>query len=107
MRSGGVGAQPMAATVDFVGPAGLDQGKEAGVRHPQWREDVLLCIHVERLTAERLHHVAEEDKVDVGVAEDLAGCRLQRCGQSTMQAFVRIGRGEPPRILHVDVGSFS
>jgi hypothetical protein len=48
---------------------------------------VLLNVNVVWLAGDFLDQRAEQNVVDVGVAETLTGTRLQRRGERTMNAF--------------------
>ena len=72
------------------------RGKIAGVVHAKRRKDVLLNVFVFCLAGEFFDQRAEQDVVDVGVAENLTGTRLQRRGERTMNAFGFIGGVQPP-----------
>ena len=63
------------------------RGQIAGVVHAQWREDVLLDVVVFCFAGELFDQRAEQDVVDVGIAEFLTGGRLQRHGERTTNAF--------------------
>ena len=60
---------------DLVRAAGFVDRKIARLSHAERFEDVLLRVDIERLAGERFDDVAEEDEVDVGVAEDGFGER--------------------------------
>ena len=50
---------------------------------------------------------AQQDVVDVGVAENLAGSRLQRHGERAVNAFGFVGSVQAPRVCEVDVYRFA
>src|ERR1700730_2357934 len=81
--------------------------KIAGVVHAKRREDVLLNVFVFCLAGEFFDQRAEQDVVDVGVAENLTGTRLQRRGERTMNAFCFVSSVQSPRIPEVYVYRFA
>ena len=55
------------------------------------------------LAGEFFDQRAEEDEVDVGVAEVGAGGGLQGCGEGAADAFGLVGGGEAPGVFEGDV----
>jgi hypothetical protein len=66
----------------------LSFGPEGRVVHAQRREDVLLREDVERLAGDAADDFAEEDVVDVGVAEDAPGRFCGTSASARPDAFV-------------------
>src|SRR5271163_3992858 len=81
--------------------------KVAGFFHAKWREDILLNVNVFGLAGEFFDQRAKQDVVDVGIAENLTGTRLQRRGERTMDAFCFVGSGQAPRIPETYVYPFA
>ena len=81
-----------------VGATCLGWRKVAGFVHAKRRKDILLNVNVFGFAGEFFDQRAEQDVVDVGVAENLTGTRLQRRGERTMDAFCFVGSGQAPRI---------
>ena len=77
--------------------------KVAGVFHAKRRKYVPLNVNVFCLAGDFLDQRAKQNEIDVGVAENLTGTRLQRRGERTMNAFCFIGSVQSPRIFEVDV----
>src|ERR1700722_13152013 len=80
--------------------------KVMGVFHAKRRKDIPLNVNVFCLAGEFLDQRAKQNVVDVRVAENLTGTRLQRRGERTMNAFGFSGSVQSPRILEVDVYPF-
>ena len=64
---------------------------------------MFLNVDVLSLASDSLDQRAEQDEVDVGVAENLTGTLLQRRRERTVNAFVFIGSVESPRVFQFDV----
>ena len=61
------------------------------VFHAKRRKNVLLNVNVLWLACDFFDQRAQQNEVDVGVAEDFTGTRLQRRGERTMNAFGFVG----------------
>lgn len=81
--------------------------KIAGVCHAKRSKHIALNIVVFGLAAEFLQQRTQQNEVDVGVAENLAGSRLQGRTQRTMNAFCFVGSPQSPRILQADIDCFA
>ncbi len=90
-----------------MGAAGFGEREIAGVGHAEGLEDVLLGVDVEGLAGEGFDDVAEEDEVDVGVLEVVAGGGFEGGGEGAVDAFGFVWGGEAPRVAEVDVGGFA
>jgi len=66
-----------------------------------------LGVDVEGFAAEGFDEVAEEDEVDVGVFEVVAGRGFEGRGEGQVDAFGLVWRGETPGGFEVDVGGFA
>ena len=80
-------------------PTGFGRRQVAGVCHAEWREDVLLYVVVFGLAGDLLDQRAEQNEVDVGVAETRTGTRLERRGERAMNALSLVGSGPVPTDL--------
>src|SRR6202000_3364340 len=76
----------------------LGRRKVAGFFHAKRRKDIPLDVFVFGLAGELFDQRADQDVVDVGIAENLTGTRLQRCAERKMDAFCFVGSGQAPRI---------
>src|SRR5271166_5045204 len=92
---------------DRVWPACFGRRKIAGLCHAERLKYVVLNVNIFGLTGELLDQRAEQNVVDVGVAEHLTGTRLQRHAQRTTNAFWFVAAIESPRIFEVDVYRFA
>ena len=81
--------------------------KVTGLCHAKGREYVFLNVDVLGLAGELLDQRAEQNEVDIGVAESLTWTRLQRRGERTTNAFGFMGSVESPRIFEFDVSRFA
>jgi hypothetical protein len=81
--------------------------KVAGFFHAKRRKDIPLNVNVFGLAGEFFDQHAKQDVVDVGVAENLTGTRLQRRDERTMDAFCFIGSVQSPRIPETYVYRFA
>src|SRR5262249_61732690 len=82
-------------------------GKIASLCHVKRRKYVLLNVNVFWLAGDFLDQRAKQNEVDVGVAENLTGTRLQRRGERTTTAFRFIGSVQSPRICETYVSRFT
>src|ERR1700756_4768963 len=82
-------------------------GKIAGVFHAKRRKYVLLNVDIFCLAGDFLNQRAKQNEVDVGIAENLTGTRLQRRGERTTNAFCFIGSSQSPRICEIYVSRFA
>ncbi len=78
-----------------------------GVCHAERRKYVVLNVDVFCLAGDFLEQRAKQNEVDVGVAENLTGTRLQRRGERSMNAFCFIGSVQSPRIFEAYVSVVS
>ncbi len=59
--------------------------------HAQRTEDLFLRVTIERLAAQTLHHLAENDEIDVAIAELRPGWCYQVFGVSATISFLESG----------------
>ena len=66
---------------------------------PSGANTCLLNVNVFGLACDLLDQRAKQNEVDIGVAENLTGTRLQRRGERTMNALCFVGSVQSPRIF--------
>jgi hypothetical protein len=79
----------------------------SSIFHAKRRKYVLLNVNVFCLACDFLDQRAKQNEVDVGVAENFTGTRLQRRGERTMNAVCFIASVQSPRIFEAYVCRFA